>query len=234
MIELRNPLFCAIDTPRLDHALALARAVSGSVGGLKIGLEAFCALGPEGYRAIAGLGLPIFLDLKLHDIPNTVAGAVRALAPLSPAIINVHAAGGRAMMAAARAAAEEFGPARPRIIAVTVLTSLDDRDLAAQGIAHGLAAHAVAQAELAREAGLDGVVASPRETAAIKAACGADFLAVVPGIRPPGAASGDQKRVMTPAEALAAGADILVIGRPITAAAEPGRTAAAIAAALAA
>ena len=166
-------------------------------------------------------GLPVFLDLKLHDIPNTVAGAVRALKSLKPAILNVHAGGGRAMMAAALDAAEgEF-----RIIAVTVLTSLDDADLAAQGISGSAGEHALRLACEARAAGLAGVVCSAHEAGAIKRECGADFLTVVPGIRPCGAAGDDQKRVLTPSAARAAGADILVIGRPITAAPDPAKAA---------
>lgn len=228
--KLANPVFCALDTPSLDGAVALARAVRGAVGGLKIGMEAFYALGRSGYRAIADEGLPIFLDLKLHDIPATVAGAVRALAPLAPAILNVHAAGGRAMMQAAA----EARTGSTSIIAVTVLTSLDAGDLAEQGITRDAREQALALAVMASEAGLDGVVCSAHEVGAIKEACGAGFLTVVPGIRPAGAAQGDQKRVMTPLEARDAGADILVIGRPITAADDPGAAARGIARDLAA
>ena len=221
MTTFDNPVFCALDTADRAHALALARQVSPAVGGLKIGMEAFYALGRDGYEAIAQTGLPIFLDLKLHDIPNTVAGAVRALTPLSPAILNVHASGGRAMMEAAAEAAE----GRMRIIAVTVLTSLDDADLAAQAISGGAREHALRLAASARHAGIDGVVCSAHEAGAIKRECGADFLTVVPGIRPAGSAGDDQKRVLTPAAARAGGADILVIGRPITAAADPAAAA---------
>lgn len=234
MLTFSNPVFCALDTTDKDRAAALAGQVKASVGGLKIGMEAFYALGRDGYAAIAATGLPIFLDLKLHDIPNTVAGGIRALLPLRPAIINVHATGGMAMMRAAMDAAGAAGEARPKIIAVTVLTSLDDDDLDAVGFSRGAREQALHMAQLAHEAGLDGVVCSPHEIAAIKAACGTDFLAVVPGIRPGGAATDDQKRVMTPEMALAEGADVLVVGRPITAAATPAAAAAEIARGLAA
>ncbi|MHA1522850.1 MAG: orotidine-5'-phosphate decarboxylase [Alphaproteobacteria bacterium] len=224
-----NPVYCALDTTDTAHAVRLAGAVRSFVGGFKIGLEAFYAMGAGGYSRIANVGLPIFLDLKLHDIPNTVAGAVRALAPLRPAIINVHASGGVAMMRAAMAAAMEAGPDRPKIIAVTVLTSLDGDDLASTGITGSVSRQALRLAELASHAGLDGVVCGAGEARAIKAQCGADFLTVVPGIRPVGVAVGDQKQTMMPVAALAAGADILVIGRAITAAPTPGEAAAAIA-----
>ncbi|OYU16008.1 MAG: orotidine-5'-phosphate decarboxylase [Alphaproteobacteria bacterium PA4] len=219
-----NPVFVAVDTPSLDGARALVTAVAPHVGGIKLGLEFFCAHGPAGVAALAASGLPLFLDLKLHDIPNTVAGALHALAGLAPSIITVHAAGGHAMLAAARAAA----PAATRLVAVTVLTSLDDDDLAAAGVGDGAAAQVARLAGITRGAGLEGIVCSPQEVAAVRAAW-PDVLAVVPGVRPAGSASDDQKRVMTPREALAAGASVLVIGRPITAAADPAAAAAAIA-----
>ncbi len=228
MAGFANPVFCALDTTDRDRAMATAKEIMGSVGGLKIGLETYYSLGRDGYSALAALGLPIFLD------PNTVAGGIRALLPLRPAIINVHASGGRAMMQAAMTAAKTAGQGRPKIIAVTVLTSLDDDDLVASGISRGTAEQALGMARLAREAGLDGVVCSPHEITAIKAACGADFMTVVPGIRPGGVSANDQKRVMAPETALAAGADILVIGRPITAAPAPAVAAAQIARSLAA
>ena len=175
--------------------------------------------GPDGVRAVAG-GERLFLDLKFHDIPNTVAGAVRSAVHLRPFCLTLHASGGRAMMEAAaeaaREAAEELEVARPKLLGVTVLTSLDGSDLEAVGQRGPAAGQARRLAGLAQDAGLDGVVCSPREIAALKAACGPDFVLMVPGIRPNWAASGDQKRVMTPAEALAAGADYLVIGRPVT------------------
>ena len=178
--------------------------------------------------------MPLFLDLKFHDIPNTVAGAVRAVLPLKPAILTVHASGGRAMLEAARDAAAAAGADRPKIVAVTVLTSLDDGDLDAVGQRGPALDQAKRLAAIAQQAGVDGVVCSPKEVAALRAQCGATFLLVVPGIRPSWAATGDQKRVMTPAEAVAAGADHLVIGRPITAAADPAEAARRIAAELSA
>jgi orotidine-5'-phosphate decarboxylase len=225
---MANPVFVAVDTPTLDGARALVRAVAPHVGGVKLGLEFFCAQGPAGIAAIAALGLPIFLDLKLHDIPNTVAGALHSLGPLAPAIVTVHAGGGHAMLAAARAAA----PAATRVVAVTVLTSLDDDDLSAMGVAGTSAAQVARLAGVARGARLDGVVASPHETATLRAAW-PEALLVIPGVRPEGSAVGDQKRVMTPQAALAAGASVLVIGRPITAASDPAAAAAAIARSLA-
>ena len=226
--EFANPIFVALDTPFLDKAVALAESVRAHVGGLKIGLEFLSADGPEGVRKIVALGLPVFADVKFHDIPNTVAGAVRSLAPLGPAIINVHAAGGEAMMRAAADAAGAVSP-RPKVIGVTVLTSLEKSDLDATGIAGAPLDQVVRLAKLAKASGLDGVVCSPHEITAVRAACGADFLIVAPGVRPRGADMGDQKRTMTPAEAIKAGADILVIGRPITGAANPADAAKAIA-----
>jgi orotidine-5'-phosphate decarboxylase len=224
---MANPVFVALDTPDITRAEALARAVSGHVGGLKLGLEFFMANGPDGVRRLAGLGLPVFLDLKLHDIPNTVAGALRSLAPLALHMVNVHAGGGLAMLRAAR----EACPPPTRLVAVTVLTSLDDTDLAGLGIADGTTAQVDRLAALARAAGLDGVVCSAHEVARLAGSWpGGRF--VVPGLRPAGAETGDQKRIMTPAAALAAGATMLVIGRPITAAADPAAAAAAIAASL--
>ncbi|TFU03196.1 orotidine-5'-phosphate decarboxylase [Polymorphobacter arshaanensis] len=222
-----NPVFVAVDTPDLARAQALARAVGAHVGGLKLGLEFFMANGPAGVRAIGELGLPVFLDVKLHDIPNTVAGALRSLSVLDLAVVNVHAGGGAAMLAAAR----EACPARTKLIAVTVLTSLDDPDMAAMGVGDGAAAQVARLAGLTRAAGLDGIVCSPHEVAAMKAAWPKGYF-VVPGVRPEGAEVGDQKRVMTPRAARDAGASMLVIGRPITGAADPAAAAAAIAASL--
>jgi orotidine-5'-phosphate decarboxylase len=230
---VRSPeIFVAVDTPRLGAAQDLGRALAGRVEGLKLGLEFFVAEGPAGVRAMAGLGLPIFLDLKLHDIPNTVAGAVRSAAALAPSLLTLHAAGGLAMLQAARAAAAD-APRPPRLIAVTVLTSLDESDLAATGQRGPALEQARRLAGLAQRAGLAGVVCSPHEIAPLRADCGPEFLLVVPGIRPAGAAAGDQKRVMSPAEAAAAGASALVVGRPITAAPDPAAAAAAIRAELA-
>lgn len=220
-MTLGNPIFCALDTTDVDRAVALARGLKDSVGGAKIGMEFFNAHGPAGYRAVAETGLPIFLDLKLHDIPNTVAGGIRAVLPLGPAIVNVHTAGGSAMMRAAAEAAREAGERRPLIIGVTVLTSLDEADLAAIGVG-GTASDQVRRlAGLAAGAGLDGVVCSAHEIESLRRDLGRDFKLIVPGIRPAGSDIGDQKRVMTPTQALALGADMLVIGRPITGAGDP-------------
>jgi orotidine-5'-phosphate decarboxylase len=227
MSDRPNPIFVALDTPSLDVATAIAARVAPYVGGLKVGLEFVSANGPEGVRAIVKSGRPVFLDVKLHDIPNTVAGAMKALAPLGAAIVNVHASGGIAMMRAAVEAAASVRP-RPKVLAVTVLTSLEAADLAAMGVTGTPLEQVVRLAKLTKASGIDGVVCSPQEIAAVRAACGPDFLIVTPGVRPAGGELGDQKRVMTPKQALAAGADILVIGRPITGAADPGEAARAI------
>lgn len=216
-----NPVFCALDTTDLGRAETLARSLQGSVGGVKIGMEFFNAHGPAGYRAVAAAGLPIFLDLKLHDIPNTVAGGIRAVLPLCPAIVNVHTAGGAAMMRAAADAAKEAGESRPLVIGVTMLTSLDASDLADTGVTGSPADHVRRLANLAAASGLDGVVCSAHEIEVLRRDLGKDFKLIVPGIRPAGSDVADQKRVMTPAQALARGADVLVIGRPITGAGDP-------------
>jgi orotidine-5'-phosphate decarboxylase len=225
----RNPVLIAIDTADCERAGELVRQLGDSVGGIKLGLEFFNANGPEGVRNVASGHDRLFLDLKYHDIPNTVAGAVRAVVPLRPMILNVHAAGGAAMMKAARRAAGEeaarLGVRRPQVIAVTVLTSLDEADFESVGRNGPVGEQVVRLARLARDCGLDGVVCSPHEIGSIRQACGPEFALVVPGIRPAGAAKEDQKRVMTPSEALAAGADWLVIGRPITGAADPAAAA---------
>jgi len=214
-------IFVAIDRMDLDGARDDAARLAGAVGGIKLGLEFFVANGPRAIAGIAG-ATPLFLDLKLHDIPNTVAGAVRAACKAAPFFLTLHAAGGPAMLRAAVAAAnEDGGAARPRLLAVTVLTSLDDGDLAALGQAGPVGEQVKRLAELAEKAGVAGVVCAPQEVAALRAQCGPDFLLVVPGIRPSWAAANDQKRVMTPAEAVAAGADYLVIGRPITQSPDP-------------
>jgi orotidine-5'-phosphate decarboxylase len=226
--RFQSPVFVALDTPDLDRALALAQAVRPYVGGLKIGLEFITACGPEGVRRIVEIGLPVFADVKFHDIPNTVAGASRALANLGAQIFNIHTSGGERMMRDAAAAARAVDP-KVKIIGVTVLTSIDDAVIDSVGQRGPAAEQVVRLAKLAKHCGLDGVVCSAHEIAPIREACGADFLLVVPGIRPAGADLADQKRVMTPAEAHRAGADILVIGRPITAAADPAAAAKAIA-----
>ena len=223
-----NPVFVAIDTTDLEYARTLAARLKPHIGGLKLGLEFFSAHGPSGVRAFSGLDLPIFLDLKFHDIPNTVAGAVRAAAALGVNILNVHAAGGPAMLKAAVEAARGVNP-KTKVIAVTVLTSLADADLDLVGQRGPAADQVMRLASLTRESGLDGVVCSAHEIKALRAKLGPDFLLVVPGIRPKGADLGDQQRVMGPREALDAGASLLVIGRPITAASDPVEAAQAIA-----
>ena len=226
---MTNPVFVALDTPSLERARMLAQTLKPFVGGVKLGLEFYGANGPDGVRAIASLGAPVFLDLKLHDIPNTVAGAMKALMPIGAAILNVHASGGAQMMRAAAEAAATV-ERRAKIIAVTVLTSLEDRELPQIGVSGTALEQAVRLAVLAKDSGLDGVVCSPHEIAAVRAACGPGFLIVTPGVRPAGGELGDQKRVMTPKQAVDAGADILVIGRPITGAADPAQAARQIAA----
>ncbi|WP_342643981.1 orotidine-5'-phosphate decarboxylase [Rhodoligotrophos ferricapiens] len=235
MSPLPNPICVALDTPDVDRAVSLARALKGVVGFVKLGLEFFYANGPQGYERVAACGVPVFLDLKLHDIPNTVAGGLRSITRLGipPAIVNVHATGGAAMLSAAREAIDGApADARPKLIAVTILTSLDGMDLATLGfdMSHGADAshHALQLAAITAGCGLDGVVCSPAEVAAMRAGFGKHFMTVVPGIRPLDAASGDQKRIATPGDTIKAGAHILVIGRPITAAADPVRAAEAI------
>jgi orotidine-5'-phosphate decarboxylase len=227
----RNPILCAIDTPDAGAARDLAAAIGPFIGGLKLGLEFFTANGPDAVRLVAGT-VPLFLDLKLHDIPNTVAGAIAAVAPLEPLLLTVHCAGGLAMMKAAAKAADQAARAgirRMDVIGVTVLTSLNDADLAATGQSGPALDQVRRLAALAGEAGLDGVVCSPHEVAALRRDCGTGFRLVVPGIRPAHAVrDDDQKRVMTPRQALAAGADYLVIGRPITASPDPAAAARAI------
>jgi orotidine-5'-phosphate decarboxylase len=228
----RNPICVALDTPNIARACELARVLKPHAGYLKIGMEFFYAHGAAGYEAVAAEGLPIFLDLKLHDIPNTVASAMKTLMNLSPwpAIVNLHATGGLDMMKAARDAVA----GQAKLIAVTILTSLSDDDIWKAGFetAKDTEAHARGLAALAREAGLDGVVCSPHDLVGIRHDLGRDFLTVVPGIRPADAATQDQKRVATPEAAIAAGADILVIGRAITGAHDPALAARSILASL--
>ena len=222
-----SPIYVAIDTPDLARARAIATRTRAHIGGIKLGLEFFSAHGQHGVREMADLGLPIFLDLKLHDIPNTVAKAVQALSPIEPAILTVHASGGRAMLEDAKAAA----PVHTRVVAVTMLTSLDAADIAATGVGGSAHGQVLRLTELAHEAGIDGIVCSGAEVAAAKAAWPKGFF-VVPGVRPANGPAGDQKRVVTPRAALDAGASILVIGRPITQADDPDTAARAIGATL--
>ena len=232
MTPIINPVFCALDTPELARAEHLAEQVSGHVGGLKIGLEFFYAHGIQGYQAIAKHQAPISLDLKLHDIPNTVAAAVRALAHLKPALLNVHGGGGAPMMKAASQAAKEAGDDAPCMLAVTVLTSLSQSDLHDMGVSGSPEDQVLRLAALARANGMDGVVCSAHEIASLRAEMGPDFQLIVPGIRPAGADTHDQKRVMTPPQAQSAGADIVVIGRAITGHETPAQAAQDIAATL--
>ncbi len=222
-------IFVALDTTDAEAAAKLAERLAGRVGGVKLGKEFFTACGPDGVRKVSAAGLPLFLDFKFHDIPNTVAGAMRAALGLAPFMINVHAAGGAEMMRAAAAAAAEAGDKRPLVLGVTVLTSLADDDLDATGVMGPTPDQVVRLAHLAQASGLDGVVCSAREIVALRGACGADFKLVVPGIRPEWAAADDQKRIVTPKDAIDLGADYLVIGRPITGADDPLAAAARIA-----
>jgi orotidine-5'-phosphate decarboxylase len=234
--ETRRRILCALDTTDVDQASALVPALAPHVGGVKLGLEFFGACGPQGVARVTRAGTPVFLDLKLHDIPNTVAKAIRALVPLKPFMMTVHTSGGPEMLKAAAKAAQgaaaEHGVPRPLIVGVTILTSLNEDDLAAIGISGKVGPQVERLANLAEACGLDGVVCSPHEIATLRRSCGANFTLVVPGIRPAGADVGDQKRVMTPPEAVALGADYLVIGRPITEAADPASAAATIEASL--
>jgi len=218
---MREERLCiALDFPTREEILTAARRFAPRVGWLKVGLEAFTSLGPRIVSEVAETGPRVFLDVKLHDIPTTVGRAVAAAVRSGAAMLNVHALGGREMLVAAREAAGA-GDGAPKLVAVTLLTSLDPRALADLPLAGHPEGIARRLAVLAKECGLDGVVCAPRDLAAVKGACGARFLAVVPGIRPEGNEAFDQKRIATPAAALAAGADILVVGRPITVAADP-------------
>lgn len=223
--DMKARLLCAIDTVERSAAKALVRELKGAIGGIKLGLEFVTANGPEGVAELAEVGLPVFLDLKFNDIPNTVAGAVRATGPVAPFMLTIHALGGPAMMRAAMAAAHRLAQggkgARPRVIAVTVLTSMDEDDLARLGLAGKVSDEVGRLANLAQECGVDGVVASAREIVRLRKQCGPDFLLVVPGIRPAWSSADDQKRIVTPAEAVSRGADYLVVGRPITRAQDP-------------
>jgi orotidine-5'-phosphate decarboxylase len=227
-----NPIWLALDVPRLDAAEALARKVAGHVGGLKLGLEFFNAHGHHGVHEIAKVGLPIFLDLKLHDIPNTVAAAMQSIHVLEPAIVTVHASGGQAMMEDAKAAAGEHC----KVVGVTLLTSLDEADMAATGIGGSAHDQVLRLADLAHKAGLDGIVCSGHEVGAVHRQW-KDGYFVVPGLRPADGASssalgGDQKRTVTPRAARDSGASVLVIGRPISRAEDPVAAARAIEATL--
>lgn len=222
-------LIAALDTQSPQQAQAWAKAVGPSAGAVKLGMEFAYAAGFQAVADVAGT-TPLFLDLKLHDIPNTVGAAIRALSYLRPKMLTVHASGGRAMMEAARTARDDAFPAndRPALLAVTVLTSLDDAALAETGVGDGARAQVLRLGKLAMQSGMDGLVCSAHEIAPLRDSLGDAPLLVTPGIRPAGSQAGDQKRVMTPAEARSAGADWIVVGRPITQAENPAAAAAAI------
>jgi orotidine-5'-phosphate decarboxylase len=218
----------ALDTPDEQKALDMVELLKGKISVFKVGLELFCAVGPDIVKKINEMGCKVFLDLKFHDIPATVAGAAKDAVKTGAFLFNLHAMGGRQMMEKAREAVDKMtgelqfrDNMKPKILAVTVLTSLDDRDLEDLNIHSSAFDQAVALAKMAKACGLDGVVASPKEITAIREAVGKDFLIVTPGVRPVWASKGDQKRVMTPRQALDAGADYIVVGRPITAASKP-------------
>ncbi len=217
---LYNPIICALDTQEVATATAIAQEVMPHVGAVKLGLEFFTAHGADGVKQITQLGIPVFLDLKFHDIPNTVAKAIAATAGMNMFMMTVHTAGGQNMLRAAMDASDRVaqvtGKERPLVIGVTILTSLDQDDVAMLGFNHTVNDQVTRLADLAQSAGLDGVVCSPNEISLIRKACGHDLKLVVPGIRPDGASADDQKRILTPKEALTRGADYLVIGRPIT------------------
>lgn len=224
-----NPIICALDTKDVKEAQNLALSIKEQVGMIKCGLEFFTKNGSDGIRQIAQTGIEIFLDLKFHDIPNTVAEAVKSAVSLDVSIITVHSLGGKKMMQAAAIAAREeslrLNKKKPLIVGVTILTSSDDSDLQEIGINRQVTKQVEILAKLAKEAGLDGIVCSPHEIKAVKSICGADFITVVPGIRPESSENNDQKRVMTPKEAIANGADYIVIGRPITKSENPQKAA---------
>lgn len=218
-------LICAVDTVEMDTAVSLAKNLRGDVGAVKLGLEFFTAHGPAGVQAVAESGLPLFLDLKYCDIPNTVAGAIRASANLNPFMITVHVAGGPAMLRAAMAAsfrvADRTHNERPLVVGISVLTSFDETDVAAVGMMGPITDQVRRLADLAQSCGLDGVVASAHEIEELRAQCGDDFTLVVPGIRPAWSSTDDQKRIIVPSEAIRRGADYLVVGRPITRSDDP-------------
>jgi len=226
--------FVALDTSDLLQALELANALSGHVGGVKLGKEFFTACGLDGVQAVKECGMPVFLDLKFHDIPNTVAGAIKAALLVSPCMVNVHACGGETMLRAAVQSAEEAGEGRPLVLGVTVLTSMDESDLQKIGIECSVSDQVLRLAYLCQINGLDGVVCSAQEVEGLRKHLGKNFKLVVPGIRPHWAQNNDQKRIVTPADAIAIGADYLVIGRPITKADDPIEAADKIAAEIAA
>lgn len=236
-VGARDRLAVGLDVAGLEEARAVLRALRGAAGWVKVGLELFVAAGPPAV-ALASAEARVFLDLKLHDIPNTVAGAVAGAVGLGASLLTVHVGGGRAMLEAARDAAGEaaakLGRERPRVVGVTVLTSLGEADLSAAGVGGAVGDQVARLVDIALATGLDGVVTSPHEAAAIRRRAGPDFFLVTPGVRPAGAAKDDQARIATPAEAVAAGADLLVVARPILRASDPGAAARAVVAEIAA
>ncbi len=225
MLNQSEKIFCALDTTNVDQAVQLAKSLKGIIGGVKLGLEFFMANGADGFKRVADTEIPIFLDLKFHDIPNTVAGAIRSVAPLAPKILTIHTQGGPEMMRraseVAKEEAEKHNCEKPWVIGVTVLTSLDATDIAATGLSGSVPASVERLGLLAEKNQLDGVVCSPIEINLLRRVSSKDFKLIVPGIRPTGSAAGDQKRVMTPKDAVDNGANVLVIGRPITQAPDP-------------
>lgn len=217
-------IYVALTSDCGSDAMKMIEPLRGLSVGIKIGLELFVKEGPAIVEKIKDAGFPVFLDLKFHDIPYTVAGAVRSACLLEPDLINIHASGGRAMMEAAATACT----GKTKIIAVTLLTSMDESDLMLIGSSLSSMKAVESLSAAARESGLHGVVCSPLEASAVRKIAGKDFLIVTPGVRPAGSAAGDQKRIMTPSDAIKAGADSLVIGRPVTAAADPAQAAEAI------
>ncbi len=231
-MENQNPIICALDTASLEEAIGLCKQIKTHVCMIKLGLEFFNAQGAHGVKAIRKLGLPVFLDLKLHDIPNTVSKALAAVLPLDIAMLTIHTSGGVAMMQATMDAVNDFAAMHeippPLVMGVTILTSLDTHDLEQLGYKDHTEAQVTRLAKLAQSANIDGVVCSAHEIEPVKTACGKAFKTVVPGIRPTDSRQDDQKRTLTPREAIAKGADYLVIGRPITQSHDPAKAAAAI------
>jgi orotidine-5'-phosphate decarboxylase len=227
MVEARERLIVALDVPSIEAAEDMVKRLDGACQWFKVGLELFAAAGPAVVETLTARGHSVFLDLKFHDIPNTVAGAVRSASGLGVRMMTVHAAGGPAMLAAASAALDGVADP-PQLLAVTVLTSMDEAQMKATGVKRSPAEQVELLARMGWEVGIRGFVCSPQEVRAMRALTGAEGVLVVPGIRPAGAAAGDQKRMATPADALSAGASYLVVGRPITQAPEPAKAAEAI------
>tara|TARA_Y100001980_G_C14549414_1_gene331273 strand:+ start:135 stop:851 length:717 start_codon:yes stop_codon:yes gene_type:complete len=217
----KNALFCALDMKNINQAISFTSIIKEYIDGIKIGMEAFYSMGIDGYLRLQDLNLPIFLDLKLHDIPNTVNSAIKSLIPLNPFMINVHITGGTEMLRAAVSAINESKESKPKLVGVTILTSMNEDSFEEQGLKFNINDQVINLATLAADCGLDGVVCSPYEADKVKSKCGKDFLTVVPGIRLEKTKFDDQKRTLTPREAAQNGADILVIGRPLTKARDP-------------